>query len=739
VRCSLNLAIALTILGAAFHVHAAHTQVRLVLAAEQARTGDTVMAAVHLKMDPGWHTYWKNSGQSGIPTAIEWQLPPGVSVGDIQWSIPQKITEKTGDVELTTYAFEQEAVLVAPLNLASSLKSGSINLKAEVTWLECGEGKCVPGSASVEATFRVGAETIPSKDAESMLSWQKKLPENGAKLSPRASWENPGTDDARPLILEWNAAAPAVEADFYPYNNENLEVEPATEKMSSEPGKARLRVRVKKAAKQWPKEVSGVIVQGMGSERKGYEVKVLVAETSGPGPASSPVAATASAAGTAAPTPPLWKMLLFAFVGGLILNIMPCVLPVISLKILGFVREAQNETARVRRLGLVYTAGVLSSFLALGIIILGLQFAGQQVGWGFQFSSPYFLIAMATLITLVTLNLFGVFEVTLNSNTLTAANTLASKEGAAGTFFNGLLATILATSCSAPIFAPAIGFALTLKSPFITLLVLLTAGVGLAAPYLLLSWQPKWLKLLPKPGPWMQRFKVAMGFPMLAAAIWLCSLVAAHYGERGWWAAMFLVFVAVAAWVFGEFAQRGLKHRAIALLISASLLVAGYAFALENRLEWRHPIGDGDRKAQAAHAGPKGLPWMPYSPAGVAAAQAAGHPVVVDFTATWCPNCNIIVKPSLENASVQKKLKEIGAVLLVADYSLSSKRLVSDLAPFNRAAIPVVLVYSPTTGEQPQVFDAVTPGTLLDALSRAAPQASLPATSGLSVAGEAAK
>jgi thiol:disulfide interchange protein DsbD len=564
----LFLAMALAPLSA----DAAHTQARLILAAETARPGDTVMAGLHLKMDPGWHTYWRNSGQSGMPTTTTWQLLKGVTAGEIQWPVPEKSPEQ----DLTTYIYENDVVLLVPLKLAPDLPPGPVEIKGKIDWLECAKA-CVPGSASVQATLTIGTETKPSKDADLIATWQKKLPKNGDAANARAWWEKPATGDLRPFIIEWTSTAS--EADFYPDSSEQFEVQPRTEKLPSEAGKIRLRLNVKKLSGDWPKQISGLLVEQPKTEKPAYDVKLSVGESSQLTSVSSTAAAAESGSG-----PPLWKIFLYAFIGGLILNVMPCVLPVIALKVLGFVNEAKNEPRHVRNLGLIYTAGVLVSFLVLALIVVAFQAAGKSIGWGFQFDNPYFLIAMTTLVTLIALNLFGVFEIALGSSALTAANQLASKQGAAGAFFNGLLATVLATSCSAPIFAPAIGFAFALKSAVLLALIFLTAGIGLAAPYLILSWRPEWLKFLPKPGPWMQRFKVAMGFPMMAAAVWLCSLVAEHYGDRTWWMVMFLVFVAVALWVYGEFVQRGRSQRGLAGAISVVLLIIGYTYALESKL-----------------------------------------------------------------------------------------------------------------------------------------------------------
>jgi thiol:disulfide interchange protein len=696
--------------------HAAHTQAGLVLSADAARAGDTVMAGVRLKMDPGWHTYWRNSGQSGIPTSIDWELPKGVTSGEIKWPAPDKRieTDAASHSETITYGYEKDVVLLVPLKLAPDLPPGPLEIKAKVGWLECGENTCQPGKGSIQAKLAIGTESKPSKDADLIATWEKKLPKNGDLAKARAWWEKSATGDMRPIILEWTSATSTTEADFFPDSRDQFEVQPATEKLACEPGKIRLRATVKKLSGDWPKEISGLLVEQPKAEKLAYDVKLPVGDSSQVASVSS-----GSAASGSENAPPLWKVFLYAFIGGLILNVMPCVLPVIALKILGFVSEAKNEPRHVRKLGLVYTAGVLASFLVLALLVVALQSAGRSAGWGFQFGNPYFLIGMTTLVTLIALNLFGVFEITLGSGALTAATQLATKQGSAGAFFNGLLATVLATSCSAPFLGAALGFAFTLRSPAFIILTLLTVGVGLAAPYLVLSWRPDWLKFLPKPGPWMQRFKVAMGFPMMAAAVWLCSLVAVHYGDRTWWMVMFLVFVAVSFWVFGEFVQRGSKQRALAALVSIGLLVVGYTYALESKLGWRDPIKETAGNSRPSKVMPKGLAWEKWSSEAVAAARAEGRPVVVDFTAEWCPTCNTFVKGSFEDKSVQKKLKEVNAVALVADYTLQPQSITDELNRFGRSAVPFVLVYPSDPNAPPMKFDWVTAGTIVDALGRA--------------------
>ena len=417
--------------------------------------------------------------------------------------------------------------------------------------------------------------------------------------------------------------------------------------------------------------------------------------------------------------PVLPLMLLYAFIGGLILNIMPCVLPVIALKILGFVGESRSDPRHVRKLGLVYAFGVLVSFLVLAAVVIGVKSAGHHAGWGMQFGSPVFVVCLTTLVMLVALNLFGVFEVTLGGRALNAAGGLASKHGAAGAFFNGVLATALATPCTAPFLSIALGFAFAQKAPVI-LLMFLAVGVGLAAPYVVLSWNPAWLKFLPKPGAWMEKFKIAMGFPLLVTAVWLFNLAAGSYGGRVLWLGVFLVLVAFAAWVFGEFVQRGRTRKGLALVIALILLAGGYAYALESQLRWREPVAatvtTGSLKESA-----DGIDWQRWTPEAVAQARADGHPVLVDFTADWCLTCQVNKKTSIEIPSVRAKLKSLNAVALLGDYTRFPDNITTELNRFNRAGVPLVLVYPKNPDAQPIVLpEILTPGIVLDALDRAA-------------------
>ena len=413
----------------------------------------------------------------------------------------------------------------------------------------------------------------------------------------------------------------------------------------------------------------------------------------------------------------IWFILCGAFLGGMILNIMPCVLPVISMKILGFVQQSQEAPARVRKLGLTYGLGVLFSFLVLAGSMIAVKESTGMASWGMQMQNPYFNLVLLLVVALVALNLFGVFEVTLGGGTMGKANELASREGYLGAFFNGMLATALATPCTAPFLAPAMGVAFT-QSNGVIIASMCAVAVGLAFPFVLLSFQPGWLKILPKPGNWMVQFKQVMGFPMLAAAIWVLSFTGPMFGKGGiMWLGVLLCVVALAAWVFGEFVQRTVPKSSKPLLVSGLILVAGYAMALEWGLDWRHPE---NRKIVGGGIEVKvdGVQWKSWSPEAVAEARAAGHPVLIDFTADWCMSCKYTKDKALEVKSVIRKLADIDGVAFLADWTDKDPVITEALHRYRRGAVPLVLVYPPQ-GEAivlPPVMHS--PGKVLEALEK---------------------
>lgn len=689
------------------------TPARLALAAESAPPGSTVMAGVQLRLPSGWHTYWRHPGDSGLPVQLEWILPAGFVAGTVQWPVPEKITEAS----LVTYGYRDEVVLLIPLSLPAQPPPGLAKLSVKVSWLEC-EKMCVPRNAVADASLLIGGPFKASADAELLETWKKRLPLVDAHLPAKAWWNEALGDGTRRVVIEWATAAEATNVDFFPYASQTYAVQAPTELWPAEPGKVRLVKTVAKSGALWPTRLAGLLVSRspMGQPRA-YEVALPIE----PVPGSGATASAGNPDSLAVASPPagsLWGMLGLAFLGGLILNVMPCVLPVIALKILGFVQQSQAAPLRVRRLGWMYTAGVLTSFFILAVFVIAVKRAGHSASWGMQFGSPVFLVLLIALVLLVALNLFGLFEVNPAGRVLGIAGKLVAREGYAGAFFNGSLATVLATPCTAPFLGAALGFAFSQK-PLIILAMFLTVGAGLAAPYLLLSWQPAWLKFLPKPGAWMEKFKVAMGFPMMATAVWLFTLMPLHYGRRIGWLGLFLVLLSAAAWVYGEFIQRGRGRKGLAWLALGLLAAFGFGYVLEGSLRWRSPEPSAPGPG-AFEESPDGIRWERWSPEAVAKARAEGKPVFVDFTADWCLTCQANKRTSIEIPSVRARLKAIGAVALLGDYTTVPENITEELKRFGRAGVPLVLVYPRRADRPPLILpELLTPGAVLEALRKA--------------------
>ncbi len=698
---------------------APHTRPSLLLENTQAMPGQTILAGVRLVMEPGWHTYWRNGGDSGAPIQVEWTLPPGITAGNIQWPVPEKIV----DSDLTTFIYHDEVVLLVPITMATNAAGMDIEVRAKLSWLECKE-TCIPGEGEVTARLRIGPDTLLSPDAPAINTWRARLPRRDAEIKVDASWAVAAAPDVHLLNIEWKADGLPATADFFPYESDVYKVTGLSTQPTNEAGRVRLQRKVERTGAQWPESILGLMVHAgtNGVPNDGVEVELHPTPLAGS-------AVKAAIQATALPPQnqkPLLAWLLYAFIGGLILNIMPCVLPVIALKVLGFVNQSKENPGRVRLLGLVYGAGVLTSFLALAAMVLAVKAAGHQAGWGMQFGNPMFVVALTVLVTLIALNLFGVFEVVMSFRVTQAASGLAGREGAAGAFFNGVLATVLATPCTAPFLGAALGFAFTQQATII-IAVFLTVGAGLAAPYVLLSWHPALLRWMPKPGAWMEKFKVAMGFPMLATAIWLFQLAPIFYGRRFWWLGIFLVIIAVSAWVFGEFVQRGRKRKGLAISVIAVLLLVGYATVLEGQLHWRLPVTQEASGSGSLQESPGGIAWQRWTPEAVVQARSQGRPVFVDFTAEWCATCQVNKKVSIEIPSVRAKLKEINAVALLADYTTVPAEITKELNRFGRAGVPMVLVYPKRTDLPPQVLpELLTPGIVLEALNRAVQTAQTP-------------
>ncbi len=687
------------------------TTVKLLLSHDAAKPGSTVMAGLALTMDDGWHTYWINAGEAGFATSVEWELPKGVTAGQVQWPMPGKFTA-FGSIG---YGYHDKTILLVPLAIAADIAPGQATISGKVSWLECKE-LCTPRDQQVSATLTIAGTAKLSADAAELDATKKKLPKADVRLAVKAWWDGAVKDDERTLLIEFDAGQAGADADFFSMPSESFDVSPESEVTASGDAKVRIKKTVMKFEGAWPRELAGLAVRSLKDHDKteAFEVKF-------------PILASASgAAGTTmSQTPPpatadksLWRMLLYAFIGGLILNVMPCVLPVISLKILGFVNQSKESPARVRLLGMLYGAGVVVSFLVLAGVVIGVKSAGELASWGMQMSNPQFVVLLTVLIMLVALNLFGLFEVTLGS-VGAAAGSVATREGAGGAFFNGVLATVLATPCTAPFLAPALGFAFT-QTAAVIVLIFVTVALGLAFPYVALSWNPKLLRFLPKPGLWMEKFKVAMGFPMLATAVWLFTVSIEYYGGRVLWFGIFLIVIAMAAWVFGEFFQRGIKRRGLALGIAGALTLGGVVFGLEGQMQWRTPTDPLAAKAGVVQDFPGGIRWHRWSPEAVAKAREAGQPVLVDFTAKWCATCIWNKKTSIDIESVGAVMADKNFKAFRADYTRRPDYITEELRDRGRAGVPLVLVFPADKTREPEMLpELLTADTVLNALNGA--------------------
>lgn len=670
----------------------AKTKVDLLLEPAEAKPGTTVIVGLHLRMPDHWHTYWQNPGDSGDSTKMTWEnLPEGITAGAIQWPVPEKVEW----LEMFTYAYHHDVLLMIPLTLSADLKPGEYQLKGKAVWLEC-EESCLPGDKQVAATLVVGEATKPGPNRELFETWRKKLPDTKVLPAIPASWTTKPVEGKREIAIDAPFGKGAVVA-FIPDSAKDKAWSISHDSVQViEMKQTLIRKTVESEQGEWPAVISGVLRVELDGAVQGYRTEVQIGD--GEKMAGGTV--------TAEPVQSIWLILGGAFLGGLILNIMPCVLPVISLKILGFVQQSQESPERVRKLGLTYALGVWASFLALAGVLISAKNSTQMASWGMQMQSPYFNLVLLLVVVLVALNLFGVFEVTLGGSTMTKASELSSRGGFMGAFFNGVLATALATPCTAPFLAGAMGVALTQGQG--TIIAAMSAvAFGLASPYVILSFRPDWLKFLPKPGEWMVQFKMIMGFPMLAAGIWILSFTGPMFGKAGvLWLGVLLVFVALAAWVFGEFKQRAASMSLRPLVVCGVLLLSGYGLAMEWGLDWRKTRNDS-------------IQWTAWSPEAEQEARTAGKVVLIDFTADWCITCKANKRTSIEIDSVRAVLKERGVATMTGDYTNKDPRITKVLHNHRRSGVPLVLVYS--SGEnKPEVLPVMlTPQIVLDALENA--------------------
>ncbi|MDQ6765892.1 MAG: hypothetical protein M3Z22_07330, partial [Verrucomicrobiota bacterium] len=485
-----------------------------------------------LHMAPGWHTYWKFPGDAGIPSEVKWNLPPGWKAGEIQWPTPLRI-EEPGDILI--YGYHDQVLLLQEITPPATISDSTATLPAEATWLVC-EKICIPGNAKLSLDLPVAASAAPANE-ELFAQFQRTLPQpwpNDSATS--AAWTRHGAELTLRVKNATLARSPAIE--FFPLPGDNVVVgHPVTHR---EPDGVSFTVPIDTTDENL-RAVPAVIAFGQtaeGPERTAWQLdgNIATAITSAP-----------------AATNGLAKFLLFGLLGGFILNLMPCVLPVISLKIFGFIQHAGQSRRRILRSGLSFVAGIFVWFIGLALLLIALKNAGREITWAFQFTNPYFVLAMSVVVLVFALNLFGVFEISLPQSANRGLVGWTSREGDVGAFFQGIFATVLATPCTAPFLGTALGFAF-IQSGWIILLMFVAIAAGMSAPYLLLSAQPAWLKFLPKPGPWMERVKQLMGFLLLATLIFLLAVLGAERGVEGIvWASAFLLIVSLVCWMKGAF------------------------------------------------------------------------------------------------------------------------------------------------------------------------------------------
>jgi thiol:disulfide interchange protein/DsbC/DsbD-like thiol-disulfide interchange protein len=666
--------------------------------------GKTVWLGLAIDHAPHWHTYWKNPGDSGLPTTLNWQLPAGVTAGDIAWPTPQRLPVGP----LVNYGYEGKLLLPVPLTV-SSVSGDALDIKVSAQWLVC-KDVCIPQqgefalrlplqattaahAARFEAAWAAQPKTLPAAKAEGALVDAAQalrvavdgLPEGwrGQALSFFA--EQAGViDHAAKLQGRWNGATWHADVPISPQRYES------------------------------PSQMHAVLVApgAVAGVRVGFAVT-----GAWPALAPLPTAAAADARSTAAAPPAVagdapgllgfGAALLFALVGGALLNLMPCVFPILSLKVLGFAGHAHSRRAMAAG-GIAYSAGVVLSFVALAALLIGLRAGGEQIGWGFQLQSPAFVAALAVLFTLIALNLAGLFEFV--SILPSGMASLRLRHPLADSFLTGVLAVAVASPCTAPFMGAALGIAFTLPAAQ-ALLLFAVLGLGMALPYLGASLWPGLARAMPRPGAWMATFKTAMAFPMLATVVWLVWVLGQQTGIDGAAALLaVLVALAFALWAAGR-VDSGRVGRVVWSAAAVLLLAATLAWALPG---W---LGSPEARAATTGASTDGR-WQPWSSERVAALNADGRTVFVDFTAAWCVTCQVNKRTTLGNAQLLADLDAQGVVLMRADWTRRDAAISNELARLGRNGVPVYAIYHPGRSQPVLLPELLTVQTVRDALRK---------------------
>jgi thiol:disulfide interchange protein DsbD len=662
--------------------------------------GQTVWLAVQQKIRKGWHTYWRNPGDAGEPMKLGWTLPAGWRAGEIVWPAPKRLPVGP----LMDYGYEGEVLLPVPLTAPADAKPGEkVAVKVAASFLVCAE-TCVPEDAVLSLELPVTAAPAPP-DPDWNAPIARALADAPKPAGLKAVFQTRPDGLALAVTGAPLAGAADQEAYFYPFAStvidhakpQRIERGPEGLTLTLQPG-----YDFKPGGKA-PAELAGLLA----ADGKTYEIAAVAGA---PPPGAAGLGPPPGRA-TAGPGLGLAAAAAFAFLGGLILNLMPCVFPVLAMKAAALAGHAR-EAAGARRQGLAFGAGVLAAFLTLAGVLIGLKAAGAAVGWGFQLQSPPVVAALALLILAVALNLSGVFEV--GTSLQGAGGGLATRRGLAGSFFTGSLSVVVAAPCTAPFMGSALGWALT-QPPAAALAVFAALAIGFALPFVLVAFAPGLIARLPKPGPWMDVLKKALAFPMYAAAAWLAWVLTVQAGDPALARLLAAAIVlALAAWLGGAAQRQAVAGGQALALGGPAVLLAAAAIAAAVLLPY-------PAAGAKAPAGPEAaaLAEQPYTPARLAELRAHGQPVFVNYTAAWCVSCQVNDRVALSTQRVADAFRQGGVAYLKADWTLRDPVIAADLARFGRAGVPLYVVY-PAGGGDPAVLPQIlTEGVVLKALAAA--------------------
>lgn len=693
-----------------------HVDVGLIANQDALKVGDSFLVGVLFEINRDWHIYWENPGDAGLPTQIEWTAP-GVEFGPLQWSAPGIYAEQDG--QFITFGYEDQVVLYSEATLLES-SSDSIELVADIQYLAC-KNACIPGAHVLSRTLEVADESRPADPLIQRLfdEFSLKVPRNIEDLGFKAqAYTDPEVGTIIELVTcqgpdescdaDTQLIYDDLEYAFVPTSQSDIQSTVSAVKRHPTVYKGWI-LELNANAPDEGAHLSGVLrlKDGDGTIIPAQLDTIVEAANEATIPLFvSPAEPADTATDTDTGAPSLIYILLLAFIGGMILNLMPCVFPVLAIKAASFAEMAGKSRSAILANGAAYTAGITGSLLLLGSVVAGLQLAGTQVGWGFQFQQPLFLAALTVILVIFGLNAFGVFEVTLGAGGLTKATDQAS--GLKKSVAEGVLAVVLATPCSAPFLGTAVGFALA-SGPFMTLLIFFVLGLGLAAPFVALTLIPGAHKVLPRPGAWMSHLKTFLGFALFGASIWLVWLVGRVAGVDAMGKILALLgAISIAAWIFGlvQFLPWGRKKEAgLAAALAITIGAAYLTFPLEE------PEGLGPLAVDSSGV----IDWQPWDKDAIATELDQGRKVFVDFTADWCLTCKTNERTSITDARVLQAISTNNIAMFRADWTRPDESIRQELANFGRGGVPMYLFYSPENPDEPELLpELLSPNMLLE-------------------------